>query len=54
MAQCKIRLNSSLKISFLKVFFKCLIDLDNSDEQDGPSDADFWKGPLQETDEKSQ
>ncbi|XP_019411464.1 PREDICTED: protein FRA10AC1 isoform X1 [Crocodylus porosus] len=31
----------------------CDEDLDNS-EQDGPSDADFWKGPLQETDEKSQ
>ncbi|XP_040419537.1 protein FRA10AC1 isoform X1 [Cygnus olor] len=28
-------------------------DSDNSDVQDGPSDADFWKGPLQETDEKS-
>uniref|UniRef100_A0A8B9C2Y5 FRA10A associated CGG repeat 1 n=1 Tax=Anser brachyrhynchus TaxID=132585 RepID=A0A8B9C2Y5_9AVES len=30
-----------------------LTDSDNSDVQDGPSDADFWKGPLQETDEKS-
>ncbi|KAM6415434.1 protein FRA10AC1 homolog [Rhynochetos jubatus] len=28
-------------------------DSDNSDAQDGPSDADFWKGPLQEADEKS-
>ncbi|OXB72242.1 UNVERIFIED_CONTAM: hypothetical protein H355_012666 [Colinus virginianus] len=28
-------------------------DSDNSDAQDGPSDADFWKGPLKETDEKS-
>ncbi|XP_064370113.1 protein FRA10AC1 [Dromaius novaehollandiae] len=28
-------------------------DSDSSDVQDGPSDADFWKGPLQEPDEKS-
>ncbi|KAK2536053.1 Fra10ac1 [Columba livia] len=28
-------------------------DSDNSDAQDGPSDSDFWKGPLQEADEKS-
>ncbi|KFO70985.1 Protein FRA10AC1, partial [Cuculus canorus] len=28
-------------------------DSDNSDTQEGPSDADYWKGPLQETDEKS-
>ncbi|XP_054060911.1 protein FRA10AC1 homolog isoform X3 [Rissa tridactyla] len=28
-------------------------DSDNSDAQDGPSDADFWKGPLPEADEKS-
>ncbi|NWU91889.1 F10C1 protein, partial [Upupa epops] len=28
-------------------------DSDSSDAQDGPSDADFWKGPLQEPDEKS-
>ncbi|XP_005292601.1 protein FRA10AC1 [Chrysemys picta bellii] len=28
-------------------------DPDDSEEQDVPSDADFWKGPLQETDEKS-
>ncbi|NXI50271.1 F10C1 protein, partial [Chloroceryle aenea] len=26
---------------------------DNNDAQDGPSDSDFWKGPLQEPDEKS-
>ncbi|CAI5774749.1 FRA10A associated CGG repeat 1 [Podarcis lilfordi] len=25
----------------------------NNDEQDGPSDADFWKGPPQETEEKT-
>nr|XP_056706464.1 protein FRA10AC1 [Euleptes europaea] len=25
----------------------------NSDDQDGPSDGDFWKGPLQETEEKT-
>lgn len=30
-----------------------LTDSDNSDAQDGPSDADFWKGPLQEPEEKS-
>lgn len=24
-----------------------------SEDQEGPSDADFWKGPLQETDEKT-
>lgn len=30
-----------------------LTDSDNSDAQDGPSDSDFWKGPLQEADEKS-
>ncbi|KAM6106046.1 protein FRA10AC1 homolog isoform 2-T2 [Pterocles gutturalis] len=28
-------------------------DSDDSSAQDGPSDADFWKGPLQEADEKS-
>ncbi|XP_025907169.1 protein FRA10AC1 isoform X1 [Nothoprocta perdicaria] len=28
-------------------------DSDSSDVQDGPSDADFWKGPLQEPEEKS-
>ncbi|XP_071604802.1 protein FRA10AC1 homolog isoform X2 [Heliangelus exortis] len=28
-------------------------DSDNSNEQDGPSDSDFWKGPLPEADEKS-
>ncbi|XP_074856484.1 protein FRA10AC1 isoform X2 [Carettochelys insculpta] len=28
-------------------------DPNESEEQDVPSDADFWKGPLQETDEKS-
>ena len=61
---CKIK--DKTKISSL--FFKwCLFldqvssedsdtsdkDSDNSDVQDGPSDADFWKGPLQEPDEKS-
>ncbi|XP_051656553.1 protein FRA10AC1 isoform X1 [Manacus candei] len=28
-------------------------DSNNSDAEDGPSDADFWKGPLQDADEKS-
>ncbi|OPJ84404.1 protein FRA10AC1 [Patagioenas fasciata monilis] len=28
-------------------------DSDSIDAQDGPSDSDFWKGPLQEADEKS-
>ncbi|XP_061315142.1 protein FRA10AC1 isoform X2 [Pezoporus flaviventris] len=28
-------------------------DSDKSDVQDAPSDADFWKGPLKDTDEKS-
>ncbi|KAF4791356.1 protein FRA10AC1 [Turdus rufiventris] len=28
-------------------------DSDNSSAEDGPSKADFWKGPLREADEKS-
>lgn len=43
---------NSFKIYFISTL-NFLIDSDNSDAQDGPSDADFWKGPLQEADEKS-
>lgn len=43
---------NSLKNYFISTL-NFLTDLDNSSEQEGPSDADFWKGPLQEADEKS-